>query len=227
MAFGSWGELRAGLERGTIDVRQRIGDPLLTDPTGRYQTGGWDVRLVGDTLDRRVFPTSGSFLLVNGYLAETALGSDFRYQLGTFEYQHTLMQGERNNWTFLARGGSDFGSHAPFYDQFSQGGLFNFSGYQINALVGREYAMGAVQFRRAVTLSQTSGSATFIGASFETGNVWERLDGTTPNGVILSGALFLGIASKFGPVYLAYGHSDHGVSALYLYLGSSLDLARR
>ncbi len=53
------------------------------------------------------------------------------------------------------------------------------------------------------------------------------LEGTTPNGVIVSGAVFLGIASRIGPVYLAYGHSDHGVSALYLYLGSSLDFVRR
>ena len=44
---------------------------------------------------------------------------------------------------------------------------------------------------------------------------------------MLSGAVFLGIASKFGPVYLAYGHSDHGVQAVYLYLGSSLDFLRR
>ena len=45
--------------------------------------------------------------------------------------------------------------------------------------------------------------------------------------MIVSGSLFLGIASKIGPVYLAYGLSEHGVSAVYLYLGSSLDLLRR
>jgi NTE family protein len=227
IAFANWGELRGGLERGNVNVRQKIGNPLVTDPTGTYQTGGWTLRLAGDTLDRRVFPTHGTFFVVSGYAAETWLGAESSYQIASLDIQHTLMQGTRNNWTFLARGGSDFGSHAPYYDQFAQGGLFNFSGYPINALVGREYALGGVQFRRAVTLSATTGSATFIGASLEAGNVWERLDGTSPNGAILSGALFLGIASKFGPVYLAYGHSDHGVSALYLYLGSSLDLLRR
>ena len=137
------------------------------------------------------------------------------------------MQGERNNWTILASGGSDFGTHAPYYDQFSHGGLFDFSGYQINELVGREFAFGALQFRRAVTLN----------AHLRGGHLPRRLAGdrqrlgapgrTSAHGVIVSGSLFLGIASKIGPVYLAYGQSEHGVSALYLYLGSSLDLLRR
>ena len=45
--------------------------------------------------------------------------------------------------------------------------------------------------------------------------------------MLVSGSLFLGVASKIGPVYLAYGPSEHGVSAVYLYLGSSLDLVHR
>ncbi len=227
IAFASWGEFRVGLERGNADVRQKIGDPLIQDPTGTYQLGAWTARFSLDTLDRRMFPTSGTSLQVKGYFATPALGAEQAYDIGSFQYQHTFMEGERNNWTILASAGSDFGTHAPFYDQFSQGGLFNFSGYQINELVGREYAIGALQFRRAITLSATTGSATFLGASLETGNVWERLDGTTPHGLLFSGALFLGVASKIGPVYLAYGYSDHGVSAVYLYLGSSLDFVRR
>ena len=39
-------------------------------------------------------------------------------------------------------------------------------------------------------------------------------------------ALFLGVSSKLGPVYLAYGYSEKGQSALYLYLGSSIELMR-
>ena len=226
MALGNWGEFRVGVERGNVNVRQKIGDPLVQDPTGHFQIGAWTTQLAVDTLDRRVFPTAGSYLLVRGYFAETALGSESNYQVGSLDFSHTFLEGQRNNWTIFARGGSDFGSRAPYYDQFSQGGLFDFSGYQINGLIGREYALGGVQFRRAITLNATSGGATFLGASLETGNVWERLDGSSANGVILSGAVFLGIASKIGPVYLAYGHSDHGVSALYLYVGSSLDFLR-
>jgi NTE family protein len=226
MALSNWGELRVGLERGTVTVKQKIGDPLVTDPTGTYQVGGVSARFGIDTLDRRIFPGAGTLLVIKGYFAETGLGSDANYRLAAEEYQATFTQGLRNNWTFYVRSGSDFGSHAPYYDQFQQGGLFNFSGYQIGELVGREYALGEVQFRRAVTLSGTSDYATFIGGSLETGNVWDRLDGTSPSGVLVAGSVFVGISSKLGPVYLAYGHADHGVSALYLYLGSSLDFLR-
>ena len=37
----------------------------------------------------------------------------------------------------LLRGGSDFNSDVPFYDQFKMGGLFNLSGLQLNQLVGK------------------------------------------------------------------------------------------
>ncbi len=227
MALGTWGEVRLGLMRGNVDVNTKVGDPTLADPTGSYASGGVHARFVVDTLDRRVFPTTGTFFLLQGLAAEPGLGSDFKYDTASFEFTHTWTEKERNNWTILASAGSDFGTHAPYYDQFSRGGLFDFSGYQLNELIGREYAIGALQFRRAVTLSATSGSATFLGASLEAGNVWERLDTSPAHGVIVSGSLFLGIASKIGPVYLAYGLSENGVSAVYLYLGSSLDLVHR
>jgi NTE family protein len=226
IAFGSWGEFRLGLERGSVTVKQKIGDPLVTDPTGTYQIGGIAARFGFDTLDRRIFPTTGSLLLVRAYDGETGLGSDANYRLASEEYQTTLSLGLRNNWTLFVRSGSDFGSHAPYYDQYQLGGLFNFSGYQINELIGREYALGVLQFRRAISVSGTSDYATFIGGSIETGNVWNRLDGTSPGGAMVAGSVFLAVSSKLGPVYLAYGHADHGVSALYLYLGSSLDFVR-
>ena len=56
--------------------------------------------------------------------------------------------------------------------------------------------------------------------------MYERLDGTSAVGVLLSGSLSLGVSSKLGPVHLAYGYSEKGQSALYLYLGSSIELMR-
>ena len=227
VALSTWGEWRFGLMRGTVNIGTKVGDPGALEQTGKFNTGALTTRFVVDTQDRRVFPTAGAFLSIEGRAAEPGLGSDYRYQTADFQYTQALTRLQRNTVTFSLRGGTDFGSNAPYYDQFSQGGLFSFSGYQINQLVGREYALGVLQWRRAVTLSGTSNAATFIGGSLETGNVWERLDKTPAHGVIVSGALFLGVASKLGPVYLAYGYSEHGVQAVYLYLGSSLDFARR
>ncbi len=127
--------------------------------------------------------------------------------------------------TPLRGGSSDLNSDALFYDQFKAGGLFNFSGYRINELIGRKFALGVVQYRRRIAdISETLGTAVYAGATLEAGNVFHRLDGVPARGALVGGSLFLGVNSKLGPMYLGYGHSEGGRSALYLYLGSSLEM---
>jgi NTE family protein len=224
VAFGSWGEYRVGLLRGSADGRINVASPFIPD-LGRMELGALTTRFVYDTQDLRLFPTTGSHGTLSGYFSRTALGGAANYETASFNWSTTFTGWRRRNvWTLLLSAGSDFNSHAPYYDQFSKGGLFNFSGYQVNQLVGREYALGALQFRRAVSyLAETFGTAVYVGASVEAGNVYERLDRTPSSGVLLGGSLFLGIHSALGPVYLAYGQSEGGRRAVYLYLGSSLD----
>jgi len=106
--------------------------------------------------------------------------------------------------------------------------LFNFSGYRYEQLVGREFFFTSVLYRRrAVFLNETLGTAIYSGVSLELGNVYRRLDGTPAAGALFGGALFLAVDSKVGPIYLAYGRSEGGHSALYLYLGSSIELYQR
>ena len=101
-------------------------------------------------------------------------------------------------------------------------------GIAYEQLVGREYGFaGLVYRRRAVFLNETLGTAVYSGVSLEVGNVYKRLDGTPAKGVLVGGALFLAVDSKIGPVYLAYGLSEGGRSAVYLYLGSSVELYPR
>jgi NTE family protein len=223
MAFGSWGELRVGLIRQEVNGRENVGTPILPEP-GRSDLAGVNARFVYDTQDQRLFPTGGSYGDITGYYSTTSLGADANYNTGAIDWATTYSASSRNVWTFAVHGGSDFGSHAPYYDQFARGGLFNFSGYQLNELIGREYALAGVQFRRAVAiLTETLGTAVYVGASAEAGNVYERLDKSSSTGVLLGGALFLGVKSKLGPVYFAYGQSEGGRRALYLYLGSPID----
>jgi NTE family protein len=226
IALSSWGEFSMGVLRGAVDVSTKVGTPEVTDPTGSYALGAYTTRIVYDTFDRRVFATDGSYGQLRGYFSETVLGAASTYRTVALDWATTLTTARVNNWTFAVHGGTDLGSHAPYYDQFAEGGLFNFSGYQFNQLIGREFALGGIQYRRALSLSETTGTAVYLGASLEAGNVYERLDQTPAHGVLVGGALFLGVASKLGPVYLAYGRSQGGESAFYLYLGSSVDLFR-
>jgi NTE family protein len=224
VAFSSWGEFRVGLQRESVDGKLNVGYPTLPDP-GRSQLGGITARFTYDTQDLRLFPTSGSYGSANGYYSSTGLGADSKYNTGSIYWSSTYSSSRRNVWTLVVRGGSDFGSHAPYYDQFSEGGLFNFSGYQLNQLIGREYGLGVLQFRRAISfLTETMGTAVYLGATVEAGNVYERLDRSPASGVLIGGSVYLGVRSRLGPVYFAYGQSEGGRRALYLYLGSSLDV---
>ena len=225
IAFGNWGELRAGLQYGGIDANAKVGSETIPDQ-GFNAVGAFTTRFNYDTLDRRIFPNSGSLGRVTGYFSETALGADQSYRMVEASWS-TVRTFGRNVVTLAARGGTNLGSDVPAYDQFKLGGLFNFSGYRNLQLIGQEYAFGAVQFRRRIAdLSETLGTGIYAGGTLELGNVYQRLDGVNARGVLTSGSLYLGINSKLGPVYRAYGHSEGGHSAFYIYIGSSLEAFR-
>ena len=225
-AFGSWGELRVGFLREGADAKAKTGNPSIPDP-GHHSLAGVTARFAYDSVDKRLFPTEGTRATASIYSSQPGLGADRRYQTVAFDLGTTRTWHE-NVLQVALRGGSDLGSNAPFYDQFKVGGLFNFSGYRYEQLVGRDYGFaGLVYRRRAVFLNETLGTAIYSGASLEVGNVYKRLDGTPARGVLVGGALFLAVDSKIGPVYLAYGLSEGGRSAVYLYLGSSVELYPR
>jgi NTE family protein len=63
---------------------------------------------------------------------------------------------------------------------------------------------------------------TYIGLSFETGNVWQSRGAMSFGGARKDGSIFLGMDTFLGPVYLATGFDQHGDQAFYLFLGRTL-----
>jgi NTE family protein len=225
-ALGTWGEVRLGLLREEVEAKPKVGNPDIPDP-GSHPLAGLTFRFAYDTVDKRIFPTQGTRAVASFYDSEPGLGADRHYKLVSFNVGKAITW-QRNVLQFGLSGGSDLGSHAPFYDQFKLGGLFNFSGYRYEELVGREYFLAGLLYRRRATfLNETLGTAIYSGASLEVGNVYRRVDGTPATGVLFGGSLFLAVDSKIGPIYLAYGRSEGGHAALYLYLGSSVELFSR
>src|SRR6202008_2560858 len=120
-----------------------------------------------DTVDKRIFPPQGTRAVESVYDSEPGLGADPRYQLVPFNIGNAITC-QRNVLQFGLSSGSDLGSHAPFYDQFKAGGLFNFSGYRYEELVGREYFIAGLLYRRRATfLNETLGTAIYSGGSLE------------------------------------------------------------
>jgi hypothetical protein len=56
----------------------------------------------------------------------------------------------------------------------------------------------------------------------EAGNVWQRRSDISFDNSIIGGSVFFGMDTLIGPIYLAYGHSDTGESAIYIRLGPRL-----
>ncbi len=226
IAFDTWGEWRFGLDRGRADIDVDIGNPLAVSGQ-RIAIGQWQTRLEYDQLDNAVFPTRGGRGLIRYYESRKSLGADDEYRKGRLYWRSVVSYG-RNVVEFAVRGGTDFGSATPVYDQFALGGLNNFSGYQIGALRGREYLLGTAGFRRRIfDLTGTLGTGVYLGGGVEAGNVFKRLDRTPASGVIWSGSAYLIIDSTLGPLYAGAGYSEGGRLAGYLYVGSSFDVFAR
>jgi NTE family protein len=226
-AFAPRAEARMGLVKQGVDETQKVGVPVPLLEGGHFSLAGVSGRFSYDSVDKRIFATDGTRAQLNAYASEPGMGADRSYRTVSFDAM-TSTSRKGTVWQFGMRGGSDLGSNAPFYDQFKAGGLFNFSGYRTSQLVGKEYGLAVMQYRRRIGfLNETLGSAAYAGGSLEVGNVFKRLDGTPAKGALVSGSLFLALDSRIGPVYLAYGRSEGGHSMLYLYLGSSLEMQQR
>ena len=59
----------------------------------------------------------------------------------------------------------------------------------------------------------------YLGVSLELGNVWQSRDAIRLRGAHLDGAIFLGLDTFLGPIYLAGGLDEDGGNAFYLLLG--------
>jgi uncharacterized oligopeptide transporter (OPT) family protein len=71
------------------------------------------------------------------------------------------------------------------------------------------------------SLPAAFGGAVRVGASLESGKASGE-QGLSASPTYYSGSLFTEVETRFGPVYLAVGHT-HGVgTAVYLFLGSVL-----
>ena len=60
----------------------------------------------------------------------------------------------------------------------------------------------------------------YLGASVEAGNVWQRRSDISTGSLLMSGSLFVGLDTYFGPLYVAAGLTERGKSNFYLALGA-------
>ena len=218
VTFGNAGEARVGLIYGHVVAEPRIGDPAIL-PSYRNTLTGARLRLNLDTFDNISFPSTGSYLFVNGFFPRRALGSDINYnKLNTTFGQ--AFGSESDPVLFMAEAGSSLGTQLPPYEQFGLGGFLSLAGRRQGQLRGdRVLDAHLIYAHRASTLPTGLGKGLYLGAGLDAGNVWQDGQRADLGDVQYGASLFLGADTVLGPLYLGLGAGKGGRRTWFLYLG--------
>jgi NTE family protein len=210
-----YGEARVGLQFGHFRADSISGD--IDFPRDDITRGAIVVQGRLDQLDNVNFPNNGYLAQFRSISSLDALGSDDEYNkiqgniLGAFSIRKQTV-------LVSLAAGSYIGNKLPFYDTFTLGGIFNLSGLATGQLRGQSVAIG-----RLITYHKVGSSFIgdlYFGGSLESGNAWtEDEKNFDLTDLRLAGSVFVGYDTIFGPLYLAFGHTDGGYNAGYFYLG--------
>lgn len=216
--LGSWGEARLGIFRGNASASLKTGEPSLPEFEGNQ--GGTFARFAVDTLDDGQIPRHGVRGQIQWINSSSSLGADtdadaiesslsFVRSYG----RHTLEVGAILN---VALEESDLVQN--FYPL---GGFLRLSGLARGEISGPHAGVARLVYYRRT--GETGGGLfdipLYLGASLETGNVWERRSQIGIDSMITSGSLFLGLDTYFGPLFIAAGLAEGGRSNFYLSVG--------
>lgn len=204
-----------GAVRGNVDLLG-LDQDIDSDSYGPYLRFGYD------TLDNLYFPTRGQSLefKVSSIFEDDNKNTDYS-QNGSFEWlgahsidRHSLAL----NFEF---GGTDSSLLVPTVAQ-DLGGYRKLSGYNQNEISGRYKAFGALLYNYRLADNDFGAFAfpTYIGLSFERGNVWNNSDDINLSDTISAGSVSIGVASNIGPVILSYGRTNTGEQSVYMFLGT-------
>jgi NTE family protein len=218
-------QLTAGIARGHTAADRRIGDPErfgdLTENFGAVVAG-----FLWDDLDDARFPRRGSRVQLDLEALRSELGAPGNSEAAGLIADHAFEYG-RNRWLVGMRGQTSWGETNNLTRATFLGGFANLSGYTERELVGTQsFLVRTVYYREYGDASGLFSMPAYIGASIEAGDVWDNRDDVSLNSLIVSGSLFVGTVTPFGPVFFGYGHADSGASAWFLTFGSLLRTRR-
>ncbi|MEA3182745.1 MAG: hypothetical protein QOI59_6268 [Gammaproteobacteria bacterium] len=242
--LGNWGEIRTGVERDVGHEDVRVGDPSL--PSDSFHTSEYFLRLSLDHLDDVNFPHRGQQATVEWRAERTgqrsSTGDTQNFERLSFSYLAAASLG-RYTAVFSAAGGTTFNTpqglllsgqvpgSAPggvpvttptdLRLLFPLGGFLNLSGLKANSIAGPHFAIARTLFYKQIGRGGPGylDVPTYLGVSFETGNVWEHRGDASFGSLRHDASVFLGMDTLLGPVYVASGFDDRGQHAFYLFLG--------
>jgi len=212
--FGPKAEVRLDILHGEGTRRRLIGDPAI-DTVGA-NTGLVTLGVRYDSLDSLYFPRQGKTLDVGWVWSNSALGADTNYRAWRLSLSQAVSSA---NHTLLVSTdlNSVYRGEAPFHEQFTLGGFLNLSGLEVDQKVGQHLAIGRLVYSYRWLSSPILPA--YVGASLETGQIWQDKHNASFSSLEVAGSLFLGLDSPIGPIYLAFGLTQGGAKSIYVFLG--------
>jgi NTE family protein len=220
--FRSYAQARIDYLAGVINAKPETGGTTLPK-FDNTKEGAMKFTLDFDQLNDHKFPKKGFKVLTEYFESSDSLGGDFSYQQQDFTLVKATTPKPRHTVISVMRIGTTYGNNAPYYDKFALGGFLNLSGYSERQLLGQHRGVGQLLYYYKFGKDLLgSGGNIYLGGGAEYGNVWERWHDTKLDDMLLSGLLFVGLDSPFGPLYLAFAQAEgDSEGRVYLYLGKT------
>jgi len=220
--FLQYGAARLGLAMGGRRFSQQSGSPLFpSSGSTNIRAAILDVKL--DQLAGASFPADGWAAQARLYSQLESLGADDEYSRWNASAVAASSIGRHTFELGVAAGGKLGSDPIPLYDQFELGGFLRLSGLAPGQIRTQDFQFARLGYRtKLADIPLFEGM--YFGASLEAARarpvipVWrgERVNGKV---TVPAGALYVGIDSPLGPLYLGFGYSNRDSSAVYLFLG--------
>ena len=216
-SLNNWGEVRLGAVTDSGSERVNLGD--FKQPGAKFDVEQFFARFVFDTLDSPSFARSGQAFTSQATLESRGAGQGADTVTLDWRGVHSWARNTLVAW--VSGGNTVGGSQEAVRDFFSLGGFLNLSGVRADTLAGPQYAIGRLIYLHKVGNGGEGilDVPAYVGASLETGNVWDQRSQEQVNALRTDFSLFVAADTYLGPVYLAGGYDQSGSTAFYLYLG--------
>lgn len=217
LALGSPGEIRFGLRRDFVTALPEGSHPAAAPRSSGTDTG-YEASLRLDQFDSASFSKEGFLAIVQGRESEPQLGSDFDYRrLDVDLYCATSFR--RHSMIGFLKATTAFGGELPVGQGRALGGLHNLSGLAPGEISGNYGGVAGLIYFFNLGQMPPLVHGLYVGASLESGNVWQHQSDVSLGDLRRSVSIALGADTILGPASVAYGRSSYGENSYYLYLG--------
>jgi NTE family protein len=215
------GEWSVGASWNRDELRKNESNPYISIPNDKSDYITLDANLVIDQLNDIYIPTNGYFLHLNTKIAPMKKTNEDRFVQASLLGIYAIQKDEQSiTFTTEAKGRNT--NESTFLSPIKLGGYHHLSGYEKDQFVGNYMLYGSATYRYLTSL-KLFGEPLMVGASLETGNIWDDLSDVSMNDAKYAGSVFGAIQTPIGPIQLGIGVNKHGDSNLYFYLGRTIE----